>query len=94
METAVSDNRPDEWLEGITSALSLLLEGLIRISTEPIEDSTIDYFLSIHGFIIRYFVSIGPPSFVVGPSTMFNSPSAVPATCLSVSRRSEFHHNE
>ncbi|MCK5350956.1 hypothetical protein KAJ77_00175 [bacterium] len=93
METAVSDIKPNESLEDIPSAPSLLFEGIIRISTETIEDSTIEYFLFIHGFIVRYSVSIGPPIFVVGLSTMFNSPSAVPATCLSVSRRSEFHHN-
>ncbi len=93
METALSDNRPTESLEGIRSAPSLLLKGIVRISTDPIEDSTIDYFLSIHGFIIRSFVSISPPILVVGLSAMFNSPSAVPATFRSVSRPSEFHHN-
>ena len=93
METAVSDNKPNEWLEGITSAPSLLLKGIVKISTDPIENSIIDCFLSIHGFIIRYFVFISPPIFVVGLSTMFNFPSAVPATFPWVSRPSEFHHN-
>jgi len=66
---------------------------MVSISTELIGKSIIDYFLSIHGFIIRYFVSIGLPVFVVSLSAMFNSPSAVPATFRSVSRPSEFHHN-
>jgi hypothetical protein len=94
LDRAVSDSKPKGPLENITSFVpSLLLGGIVEVSTEPNEESIVDYFLSIHGFLIRYFVSKGLPIFVVGLSTMFNSPNAVPATFLSVSRRSEFIHN-
>jgi hypothetical protein len=94
LDRAVSDSKPKEPLENITSFVPSLLLGVIAgISTEPNEESIDDYCLSIHGFLIRYFVSrIGTP-IVAGLSAMFNSTNAAPVTFLLVSRRSEFIHN-